>query len=192
MYASSGHDPNWFKQYVQYESAADVIKMYHGKTVPALAQTEAYARALLKKAGRSAELENETKSRMKRQSVLKRKKPPYLWLLLDQEVLENAVGGPGVMADQLRFLFELAEMDRVCVRVVPRRAGWHPGHDGHFQVMTISGKGVSYAVAQLAGRLIEAGDESAVLEVRFDEIGALALPRGDSKALIEENLREYE
>ncbi|MFC5749448.1 helix-turn-helix domain-containing protein [Actinomadura rugatobispora] len=192
MYACSGHDPDWRKQYVQYEAAADVIKMYHGKSVPVLAQTEPYARAIVKAAGRSGDVENEAKSRMKRQGVLKRRNPPYLWLLLDQEVLENVVGDRDVMAGQLHFLLELAEVDRVCVRVVPRGAGWHPGHDGHFQVATVGGKGVSYAVAQLAGRLIDAGDESAVLEVRFDEIGAIALPREDSKALIQETLGRYE
>jgi hypothetical protein len=192
MYATKGHNPAWLKQYVQYEGAADVIKAYHGKSVPVLAQTEPYAQAIVKAAGRTADAESEAKSRMKRQGVLKRKSPPYLWLLLDQEVLENPVGDSRVMAGQLRFLLELAEADRICVRVVPRSAGWHPGHDGHFQVMTVSGKGVSYAVAQLVGRLIEAGDESAVLEVRFDEIGALALPRADSKVLIEETLRRYE
>ncbi|MFB4312736.1 DUF5753 domain-containing protein [Actinomadura sp. 21ATH] len=121
-----------------------------------------------------------------------RRNPPYLWILIDQEALENVVGGSDVMAGQLRFLLELAERDRVCIRVVPRTAGWHSGHEGNFQVMTVGGKGVSYAAAQLAGRLVEASDESAVLQVRFDEIGALALPRADSKALIKETLRMYE
>ncbi|MFE9105346.1 DUF5753 domain-containing protein [Actinomadura geliboluensis] len=180
------------KQYIQYEEAADVIKMYHGKTVPALAQTQTYAEALLKAAGRSAEAEAESRARMKRQKVLRREIPPYLWILIDQEVLENVVGGPAVMAEQLRYLVSLAEADRVCVRIVPRVSGWHPGHDGHFQVMTINGRGVSYAVAQVAGRLIEAGDESSLLEVRFDEIGALALPRADSQTLMKETLRTYE
>ncbi len=151
------------KQYIQYEEAADVLKMYHGKTVPALAQTQTYAEALLKAAGRSAEAEAESRARMKRQKVLRREIPPYLWILIDQEVLENVVGGPAVMAEQLRYLISLAEADRVCVRIVPRVSGWHPGHDGHFQVMTINGRGVSYAVAQVAGRLIEAGDESSLL-----------------------------
>jgi transcriptional regulator with XRE-family HTH domain len=44
-YATQGHDPDWFRQYVQYEAAAEVIKVFHGKSVPLLAQTEAYANA---------------------------------------------------------------------------------------------------------------------------------------------------
>ncbi|WP_431521633.1 Scr1 family TA system antitoxin-like transcriptional regulator [Actinomadura madurae] len=76
----------------------------------------------------------------------------------------------------MRHLIELATRDRVCIRVVPRASGWHPGHDGHFQVMSINGRGVSYAVAQVAGRLIEAGDESALLEVRLIRSGLLPCP----------------
>ncbi|GAA4240746.1 helix-turn-helix transcriptional regulator [Actinomadura meridiana] len=192
MFATSGHDPDWYNQGVQYEMAAEVIKVFHGKSVPVWLQTEAYAKAILKAAGRAAEIESETQARMKRQEILKRKRPPYLWVLIDQEVLENVVGGPEVMAGQLRYLLELADLECVCVRVVSRSVGWHPGQDGHFHVMTVSGRGVSYAVAQVAGRLIEAGDESAILEFRFDQIGALALPRADSKTLIEQILRMYE
>lgn len=166
--------------------------MYHGKTVPALAQAEEYAQAILKAAGRASEIKSGAKARLKRQEILKRADPPYLWILIDQEVLENVVGDATVMAEQLRYLLELAEADRVCIRVVPRSAGWHPGHDGHFQVLTTGIREVAYAVAQVAGRLIETGDESAVLGVRFDQIGALALPRAESKALIEQTMRMYQ
>jgi hypothetical protein len=191
MYACTGHDPNWFEQYVKYEAGASVIKAYHGKSVPALAQAEAYAQAIIRAAGRRSEVESATRARMTRQEILKRKEPPYLWLLLDQEVLENVVGSREVMAGQLEYLLELADAERVCVRVVPKAAGWHPGHDGHFQVLTIDGRDVAYAVAQVAGRLIEAGDESGTLDLRFDEIGAVALSRADSRALIEQTMRTY-
>lgn len=192
LFACTGHDPNWFEQFVMYESSASVIKAYHGKCVPALAQTADYAQAIVLAAGRRSEVESATRARMTRQEILKRSEPPYLWLLLDQEVLENTVGGREVMAGQLRYLLELADTERVCVRIVPRTVGWHPGHDGHFQVLTISGRDVAYAVAQVAGRLIEAGDESGVLDLRFDEIGAVALSRADSKVLIKQTMRTYQ
>src|SRR4051794_39000616 len=129
MYACTGHDPDWFEQYVKYESGASVIKAYHGKSVPALAQAEAYAQAIIRAAGRRSEVASATRARMTRQEILKRKNPPYLWLLLDQEVLENVVGSREVMVEQLEYLLELADAERVCVRIVPKAAGWHPGHD---------------------------------------------------------------
>lgn len=192
MFACNGHDPAWFRQYVQYESAADVIKIYHGKNVPVLVQTEAYAQAVLRAAGHAHEAEATTKARMKRQEILKRPKPPRLWILIDQEVLECPVGGREVMREQARHLLAVTEKPQVCVRVVPRDAGWHPGHDGPFQVLKVHGREVAYAGAQIGGRMIEAGDEAEVLALRFDEIGALALSRDASRELIERTARTYE
>ncbi|MFF5265264.1 hypothetical protein ACFY4C_40815 [Actinomadura viridis] len=33
-YAKMGHDPHWFQQYTQYESQADVIRIYQGQVIP--------------------------------------------------------------------------------------------------------------------------------------------------------------
>jgi transcriptional regulator with XRE-family HTH domain len=191
-YATKGHDPDWFRQYVQYEAIADVIKVFHGKTVPLLAQTEAYAQALLRAAGRIEEIDSESNARMKRQQILDRPKPPRLWILMDQEVLECAVGGPAVMYKQCEHLLVLAEKPHVSVRVVPRSAGWHPGHDGPFQVLKLQGREIAYAGAQIGGRLIEAGDEADILAVRFEEIGASAESKDASRELIVRTMRMYE
>ncbi|WUI02153.1 helix-turn-helix transcriptional regulator [Spirillospora sp. NBC_00431] len=191
-YARSGHDPDWFKQFIQYESAADIIKVFHGKSIPPLAQTEDYAQALLYAAGRLREMEIETKARMKRQEILARQEPPYLWVVLDQEVLENQVGSKAVMRDQLAQLLKMGESPRTVVRVVARSAGWHPGHDGSFQIFKIKSRELAYAGAQIGGRLIEAGDEVGTLALWFDQIGALALSRDASRELIEQTMRTYE
>ncbi|XVQ12722.1 helix-turn-helix domain-containing protein [Spirillospora sp. CA-255316] len=192
MFACNGHDPDWFKQYLQYEMAADVIKVFHGKSVPLLAQTEAYAHAVLKAAGHVHEAEETTKARMRRQEILSRPQPPYVWMIIDQEVLDCPAADRRVMREQLAHLLEIAEMPRVCLRVVPRAAGWHPGHDGPFQVLKVHGREVAYAGAQIGGRLIEAGDEADILTVRFDQIGALASSKAASKQLIEQTMRMYE
>lgn len=191
LFACAGHDPDWFRQYVQYEMAAEVIKVFHGKHVPLFAQTEAYTEAVLNAAGRGNEVEAETKARMKRQEILERENPPYLWMLIDEEVLECVVGGREVMREQTAHLLSLAQRPRVCLRVVPRDAGWHPGHDGPFQVLKVRGREIAYAGAQIGGRLIEAGDEADILAVRFDEIGALALTKAASRELIERIMRTY-
>ncbi|MEV3923008.1 helix-turn-helix domain-containing protein [Actinomadura coerulea] len=192
MFACAGHDPDWFRQYVQYEMAAEIIKVFHGKHVPLLVQTEAYAQGVLRAAGHGNEAEATTKARMKRQEILLKADPPYLWILIDQEVLECPVAGREVMKEQMARLLEVAELPRVCVRVVPREAGWHPGHDGPFQVLRVRGREIAYAGAQIDGRLIEAGEQADVLAIRFDQIGAMALSRPVSKDLIERTMRTYE
>jgi transcriptional regulator with XRE-family HTH domain len=191
-YARTGHDPDWFRQFVQYEAAASVIKAYHGKTIPVLLQTPEYAQAILWIAGRTREIEAESKARMKRQEILRRSEPPFVWVLLDQEVLECPAGGDGVMAGQLRHLLEVANDPRFSIRIVSRSAGPHPGHDGPFQIYRVHDREVAYAVAQISGRLIEAGTDASTLGVRFDQIGALALSRDGSRDLIQKTLRIYE
>jgi hypothetical protein len=46
---------------------------------------------------------------------------------LDEALMRRPVGGPEVMAGQLRFLADLAALPTVCLRVVPYAAGLHPG-----------------------------------------------------------------
>ncbi|MFI0407682.1 Scr1 family TA system antitoxin-like transcriptional regulator [Actinomadura sp. 3N508] len=191
-YAQTGHNPDWFKQYVQYEEAAEIIKIYNGKNLPVLVQNEAYAQAILWMAGRTREVEAESKARMKRQAILARPEPPHVWILIDQDVLECPVGGKEVMRSQMRRLLDIGDDPRLTVRVVPRSAGPHPGHDGPFQLLKIKSREVAYAGAQLSGRLIEAGGETAALTIKFDQIGALALSRDASLELIERTMRTYE
>jgi transcriptional regulator with XRE-family HTH domain len=191
-YARTGHDPDWFKQYIQYEAAAEIIRVHDGKWIPLLVQTEGYAQAILWAAGRVREVEVESRARLKRQEILSRDDPPYLWILLDQEVLECPVGGPEVMRAQLSRLLELDEHPHISIRVVARSVGWHPGHDGHFQILKIGSRDVAYAGAQIGGRLIESGDEVGRLGIRFDQIGALALSRDASREMISQTMRAYQ
>lgn len=189
-YARTGHDPDWFKQYIQYESAADVIKIYHGQSLPVPVQTYEYARALLSAGAGAEDIEGALEVRLKRQEILGRSKRPRLWILVDETVLDHLVGGREVMADQLRRLLDLGESPHITIRIVPSSAGAHPGFDGPFQVLTVRNRDIAYAGAQIGGRLIEAGDEVRTLTIRFDEIGAEALSRSASRSLIEQKLKE--
>ncbi|MDT0305521.1 DUF5753 domain-containing protein [Streptomyces sp. DSM 44917] len=66
--------------------------------------------------------------RMERQRVMTRPiQPPTLRVVLDEAVLRRRIGGPAVMAEQLRHLAEAAELPNVLLRVMPFTAGEHPG-----------------------------------------------------------------
>lgn len=51
---------------------------------------------------------------------------PVVWALLDEAVLRRVVGGPEVMAEQLRHIVKLAESGRVRAHVLPFGLGVHP------------------------------------------------------------------
>ena len=137
------------------------------------------------------DIAKEAEARLKRQEILTKEEPPYLWVLLDQEVLECHVGGAEVMEKQLAYLIEVGRLPRAAIRIVPRLVGRHPGHDGAIQILRVGSREVAYVGAQLGGRLIEGGDEIAALSIRFAQIGAVALSKDDSRDLIERTMRVY-
>lgn len=124
--------------------------------------------------------------RMARQAILDRADPPLLWILLDEAVLERPVGGSAVMRTQLCRLLEAAEESNISVRIVPRSAGAHPGQDGSFKLMRVEIGEIGFVEAPGGGRLILDSDEVVQYGVRYDRIGAKALPEDLSSKLIAE------
>lgn len=182
-FARATHDPNWFLQYTQYEAIARVIKIYHGQVVPGPLQTEEYARALLL-ASSVEDIESALAERMQRQEILTRPKPPLLWVLLDESVLDRPIGGPQIMKAQLQRLLDMSELPHISVRVIPRSAGAHSGLDGSFQIISLETRDVAHVGAQRGGRLVEDTAEVRALSVEYDRIGAKASSEDVSRTLI--------
>jgi hypothetical protein len=185
------HDPNWGRQLVKYEQAADEIRVYHGHTIPRPLETVEYMRALVE-TGTAEDVESEINERIVRQQkLLDREKPPFLWVLMDEKVLAYEVGGRDVMRAQLQHLRKMMELPNVIVRFVQPSAGAHRGFDGPFQVISLDGRDVAYAGAQNGGRLIEVPGEVREFWTKFEHIGAKALPQDASRALVEQYLEQY-
>jgi transcriptional regulator with XRE-family HTH domain len=145
--AREARQPGWWQKfvdvpdgvpaYVGLETAASSIDVYMSLIVPALLQTADYARAIIGAVrpdlpGR--EVDRRVELRMSRQALLDREQPPDLHVLLEDAVLQRPVGGPAVMAAQLRRLLEAAERPTVTVQVLPVTAGAHAGMDGPFTI----------------------------------------------------------
>ena len=61
--------------------------------------------------------------RIARQAVLYQDHPLELWAVLDEAVLRRGVGGPEVMAGQLRALERAAALPQIRLQVLPFSAG---------------------------------------------------------------------
>ncbi|MFI0351514.1 helix-turn-helix domain-containing protein [Actinomadura sp. 9N407] len=190
-FARSAHDPDWFKQYVQYEFQASVIRVYQGQVVPVLLQTEDYARVFLVGA-RVKDIEPAVQARTERQeAVFNGKNPPLLVVLLDEDALDRPVGGPEVMRAQLQHLLDLSEKPNVIIRIIPRSAAWHLGLNGPFQIMSLESREIAYVGAQHGGRLVEDPAEVRDLAVDFELIGAKALSEDASRIRIKELMEGF-
>jgi transcriptional regulator with XRE-family HTH domain len=131
----SGVLPDWFVDFVGLESNAIVLRNYECQVVPGLLQTEAYARATIAVAPVPVspdETDRLVALRMERQKNLER---PDLSLLvvMDESVILQQIGGPGVMREQVEHLAEAAERPNVDIQIKTFTAG--VGLDGSFVVM---------------------------------------------------------
>jgi hypothetical protein len=130
--------PDWFEPYIGLESAATAIRSFDMQFVHSLFQTEDYARAVTKlghHADSALEIEDRVTLRLKRQDLLTRQDPPWIWSVMDESVLRRPVGGPDVMRAQLHRLLEVAGRPNVTIQVVPFGRSGHAGESGSFSIL---------------------------------------------------------
>ncbi|SDQ93286.1 Helix-turn-helix domain-containing protein [Thermostaphylospora chromogena] len=126
--------------YIQYEEQASRIIDFQTCYVPALLQTEAYARALVR--GVLPEIDEEVlvsrvAVRMQRQKLLTKSDGPTLTALIHESVLHHRVGGVTVMREQLDRIIEAAALPSVTVRLIPFTAGATMGFVNTFVLLDL-------------------------------------------------------
>jgi DNA-binding XRE family transcriptional regulator len=130
--------PQWFRAYVDLESATTLIRTYEGQLIPGLLQTEDYMRAVIGGAHLDEspqEAERRVALRVARQGLLTRQGPPRLWAVVDEAALRRPVGGPQVMRAQLEALIEATKLANVVLQILPFAAGAHPAMVGAFSIL---------------------------------------------------------
>ncbi|WP_432136905.1 MULTISPECIES: helix-turn-helix domain-containing protein [unclassified Streptomyces] len=133
--------PPTYRDFISLESQATAMRTLETTVVPGLLQTAAYARAVTRAAveGVSEDrLDTLVEVRLARQDVLRANPPLRLSAVLDEAVLRREVGGPEVMAEQLRRLVSAARLPQVRLQVLPFAAGAHIGVTGPFVVFSFS------------------------------------------------------
>lgn len=189
-----GH-PSWFRPYVHLEKSATSVWDYSPHLIMGALQTEAYARALFRAAlpGAAADVvEDRVRARLERRALLRRADPPELRVLLNEACLRRPVGGPRVMAGQLRHLLAEAELPHVTVSVLPFAAGAPPAAEPFVLLGFADASVILYEEALTGGRLIDAEREVAEARAAYERLCALALPPAASRALIGEALAGLE
>lgn len=90
--------------------------------VPGLLQTPEYTRAVMETGG-GDQIDDRVAIRTGRQAVLRRRDPPEFHAIIDESVLRRPLGGPEIMAAQLRKLVREAARPHITIQVLRG-----PGH----------------------------------------------------------------
>ena len=140
------HEPSWWTHYedlklspyIDLEHGASAITAFSMYWVPALMQTDSYARAMITGIARKIEppiLQYRTEARLRRQDLLGREQPPRYRALVDEAVLHRRVGGASVMTEQLDKMLKLARDGKAALQVIPFAAGAHASADSNFEFL---------------------------------------------------------
>ncbi|GAA0505987.1 helix-turn-helix transcriptional regulator [Saccharopolyspora thermophila] len=189
QYPSTAQRPG-LQTYLGLETSAKAVSCYGADPLPELLQTADYSRALLTADARSYG-EDELRERLTvlstRQQRLVGEAPLELWAVLDESALRRAVGGPGVMRQQLEHLVLLGYRRNVTIQVLPFRAGGHPLMGDRIAVFSFpddTDPQVVHLGDSANSRFLDKAADTAEYLRAFEQVCTRALSPKDSSAFI--------
>ncbi|WP_030894594.1 helix-turn-helix domain-containing protein [Streptomyces sp. NRRL S-474] len=186
--------PKKVRDLAALEARAVEIGVYECCNIAGLLQTPEHARALLESwqpAYSPEDLERRVAARVARQVVYERSPAPALSFVLEEGTLRRSVGGTMVRRQQFERLLEVGRLNNVTLQVMPMNSAPHPGMSGRIEVLKFEdGTAVGRSDGAFNGRPTPDPKQLRILELRYGTIRALALPPGESLALIEQLLGE--
>jgi hypothetical protein len=190
-----GQYPAWFKDYVEAEGNARVIRWWEPLLIPGLLQTADYARELFHAWQTVADpdaLERNVSLRLDRQTIFDRSNPPTLLAVIDEMVLWRCIGSSETMRTQLEFLLDMSMRPNIAVHVVPAGVGAHTGLLGAFIVAELEGESgrVVYLETPDQGLISDAPSLATKILGGFERVRSEALPKGASRDLIRRVVNE--
>jgi transcriptional regulator with XRE-family HTH domain len=181
--------PDWFRLYLDLEAAAAAIFSFDDSVVPGELQTFDYTAALWR--GARPDLTDELIAphialRQQRQQFLLNRDPaPRLSVVLGENVLHRAVGGPDVLTEQIQHLRKLAELPHIDISYLPFSAGAHPAVTGPFRILEfddVDSPDMAYVELEVGAHYLEKDDELATYRRVSNMLSARAVPIGEFPA----------
>ncbi|MGW3285729.1 helix-turn-helix domain-containing protein [Streptomyces sp. NPDC001002] len=173
---------------VDTEQEAVGILSYEAQVVPGLLQTRDYCRAVFDyryPALGSETAEQWVNTRMERQLVWQRDRPPVGHFILEESILRRAVGGPDVMREQLQQILEYTEPVHMSFQIMPMDRTPHCGLAGPLMLLeTPHHERLAYLEAHRASFLIADPDEVSDYHHKYGMLRSQALSPAESVRLL--------
>jgi hypothetical protein len=196
--------PADFDFYVGLEASARQLTSYEPELVPGLLQTPAYSSVLIRSVyphDGPEEHSRRVQLRMRRQARITRKyEPVTLDVILRESALRGMVGGPKVMAEQLKHLADIGTRSNVSVRILPFTVGFPLGVAvGPFVILDFGTSGLGHAIEPpvvytecFTGDLYLAKPGTVQrYHQAYDGLGHSAMDTIASRALLRQMAKEY-
>ncbi|TCB95743.1 XRE family transcriptional regulator [Micromonospora zingiberis] len=187
--------PSWFLPWLDAERLASQLRVFQPTLIPALLQTEGYARAVIRCDDllSDEEVERRAAARLDRQGILTRPDPPQLIAVIDEAILHRRDERfQGLMVHQVEHLIACAERPNISIHVIPLSVGLHIGLSGPFSLARgVDGGWVASQEAQLTARPTDSEADLATLLARWETVRNEALSRQQSIELLKEVAKSW-
>lgn len=187
--------PRSMEIFPSFEAVASRVITYQAELVPVLGQTRAYAQSVLDLSGWGpVELQRILDVRLRRQQLLDKVEAKNIWIL-NEAVIRRPVGGPHVMAGQLRHLAEIGVRGNLAVRILPFAAGAHSAMGGPFTILEFPKTGeIPLCVVECASGdlFLDRERELEPYRAQYAHLDRLALSEDDSRELLFAAAIDYE
>lgn len=189
--------PAWLADYLTKEQSAQQLRAHEPEVVFGLLQSPDYAAEIARGVGVDETPETYVERNVEQRKHRQRRVLDgslTLDVIQTEQVLYFRFGDAKVMADQLRFMADLAERPNVTVRITTFDAGQYEAHRlDTFTIMTHQwGNPTVYLSGYGGGRFIYDRDEVAYFTAAFDQATKVALPPSESVAFIREVAAKWE
>ncbi|PDP89082.1 transcriptional regulator [Glycomyces fuscus] len=148
----------WLHEVTKRTHAADALFEYQPLVFPGYLQIQDYSYALIRYGApwlSQEQVLSLAKERNDRAKRMAQAASPVIWLIIDQSVLWRRYGSPQVQRDQLAYVAQQIERERITVQMLPVRAPRHAGTSGPRRIITTADEPeVVYMESAEEGRII--------------------------------------
>ena len=204
--AKGAREQAWWTQYedlkldpyLGLEEVATAITSFTTFYLPALLQTEEYTREVIKKVAPKMDPDiyrQRVEVRMRRQEVLERDNRPRYRVLLDESVLRRPVGGPALMAAQIKKILQAEREGKASIQIIPFDFGVLAAEDSNFVLLefddTTSISPTVFVEGLTRNQYLENSTDVVRYKEAIDYLRYSALNARDSVEHITEMLKRY-
>ncbi|HWD07328.1 MAG TPA: helix-turn-helix transcriptional regulator [Amycolatopsis sp.] len=177
------------------ETGSSEIIEFEPLVIPGILQIEEYARAVFRWVGHYDEegIELRVQTRLARQTLLRRKDPPFFTFYIHEQVLRTPVANRAIMHEQVLHLLLTSSMDRCAVRVVRNDSCPNGVLGTGFRVMRYNGqRPIIYTENQTSSLFFEKPEDIAEYRKILARVAGFAMDGGDSREWLAALASEYD
>jgi transcriptional regulator with XRE-family HTH domain len=173
-----------FSTYLDLESSATALSIYHPSVIHGLLQTREYALLVEQATSPTPETAEAIASRVEVRvqrlpSLLNRETPPTIHVILSETTFQIRLPDEQVMRAQIEHLREIAATGTVTISVLPHAAGFHLGYLGPFSLLDFDDEddpSVAFVDVYTGARYDESPEAITRQRKVFDDLAAKSVP----------------